>query len=247
MNLSTHNAGRGRWCTVASPRRAAAPRGFSLIEIMLVLVLLAALTALAVPTFDSMLGGATFSETTRQVAAAIDEAGADAQVRGVALDVNAVRSASGGWSLVASPLTLAGGDQDLMEKAEVPRATPAPRRTLIRLPDGFEFQAPTEGSDEPAESASQTREPAAAGEKLPVCVLWPTGEATPLGELQIRDRNGAWATFAVSALTGRCRVKVGAAGPPAPSSSGEKSPARATPALGAPDPEPASDAKGAGR
>lgn len=231
MNARTHSAmtgpGDGRPPAASSKRPA-----FSLIEVMLALVLVAALTALAVPTFEQMLGSATLRETSRAAAAAIDEAGASSQLSGIPSDIAAVRAESGEWSLTATPLPMPTDPE-----SETPVAPkPPPRaKTLFRLPPGFVIETPPPPPDAADADAADDETPADA-DRIPFCVLWPTGEATPRTTLRLRDPSGDWSELSVSPLTGRCRTVPGGV----PDATAKPEPparnARPGPALGAPEP-----------
>ncbi len=177
-----------------SPGRSRTGRkGFSLIEVVLVVVLLSALAALAVPMFDSMLSKASAESISQQIAAAIKEAGAEAASKGEAILVALEHEESKGWALTAErfPITTA----PLLDSRGL-AVQPRESRVLIRFSRDTEFLSGTTG-------------PVAANvidSPLHVCMLWPSGGALPLADVVVRAGGERGLRLRVGALTGQCRV-----------------------------------------
>ncbi len=207
--------------------------GFTLIEMMLALVLIAALAALMVPSFDAMVASVTPREVADLVVASVHEAGVDAERRGQALRVVARPDAAGTWSVHTQVLPMheeaegaAGATPaDANETTNEQSVLEKDRRVAV-LPKGYSFAAARAESD---------------AAEVAICVLWPNGEATGEAGVTLVAPDGRVAAVSVRTLTATC-VIVAWQSPDL----GPQAPAKRAPVVGAPEETPADTAPSGG-
>ncbi|MBS0196897.1 MAG: prepilin-type N-terminal cleavage/methylation domain-containing protein [Planctomycetes bacterium] len=200
--------------------------GFTLIEMMLALVLIAALAALMVPSFDAMVASVTPREVADLVVASVHEGGVDAERRGEALRVVARPDAAGTWSVYTQvlPLHEAAEGAAAAQSADANGATTDPNltrkeRRVAVLPKGYSFAAPRAEADVA---------------EIGICVLWPNGEATGEAGITLVAPDGRVAAVSVRTLTARCVIAAWQS-----PDVGPQAPAKRAPVVGAPEEAPA--------
>lgn len=101
--------------TAQRPRALARPvRGFSLIELMVTLFVVAILLAIAVPSFEHAIDSTRLSNTSNALVADLSYARVEAASRGVHVSVAASSGSwNNGWTVIASAATTGGTPERL--------------------------------------------------------------------------------------------------------------------------------------
>jgi prepilin-type N-terminal cleavage/methylation domain-containing protein len=159
-------------------------RGFTLLEVLVALAVVAVMASLAIPGLWGRMDGAKLNAAARQVEAALVTIRANSQRDGVALELVAI-DGPGGVRLRADPLGSGAG--------EVGAGTLAPRpsRVLATLPAGVRIilSVPPPEEDVMLAPEGQTRRAgySPGGDELPVklAVLLPDGSVVATGPFRI--------------------------------------------------------------
>lgn len=180
-------------------------RGFTLIELMIALAIMAMLAGIVLPIGISRLNASSFSQTQRQLESAVGIARADAQRRGRLLKLVAIDS--GGsvaiWSIERGSTETgaeAGRREFVMELPAGASIIPAPAANAEDADSDAE-----EDEWESARSDDVRRRAEGAGEdsaERALCVLMPDGTVSPGETLVLRGRGGAMARMDFNPWTG---------------------------------------------
>lgn len=204
----------------AVPRRATAARGFSLLEVAVVLVLVLAMAAIALPVATSWFSDAADERTLEAVTLAIRDEQLEAMMsrtpRAVWISPRSVPSsldampadaaarqapASAAWSLGGEALTpppSSVGDSPAASSPSSSAAGPGGRRTTLELPRGWtlmlERPAPAATSaGDGADSTASVPFESTGEEPTRVVVYWPGGQVDVVGTLLVQNADGdAW-------------------------------------------------------
>ncbi|MBM4108613.1 MAG: hypothetical protein FJ255_07345 [Phycisphaerae bacterium] len=208
----------------STTRVRARPGAFTLIELIVVLVGLAALAAIALPTLLDRTGDATFRQASDSLVAAIAQARLKCLGDGRARQVLA-RPHADRWRIVVVDWS----------EGESP-AGPSPRpveRVVLELHEGVGFERRREEAppsfvgpvfeeelDPPAADAAHEAPPA---EGWPIAVFASDGEAFPGEALVLVDRSGRRARLTIDAGARRVLLEP-VVDPPAPAAEGPAAP-----------------------
>lgn len=232
--------------------------GFTLLELAVVLTLLVALAALALPAVRSLTGAVLLDEAAERVRAELLIARAEAQREGLPVRVWAERVENGGWRVLSRRLsvsedvvTLDAGSLLLPEpRAGAAAGNPADPslagRVLVTLPSGVRIALPeagmemgmgvgsVAGADDalPLPFADEEPTPEEPEERrLELAVFLPDGSAMESRSLDVVDPDGERRRLVISRWSGLARVE--RVGPPGGEAEAEGW-ARAGEAVGAP-------------
>lgn len=178
-------------------------QGFTLIEVMIALAIVAMLAGIVLPIGLSRLNADSFIQTQRQLESAVSIARADAQRRGVLMKLIAVE-AQGVVAVWSVEFGEAGGGA----RGEMPKR----REFVLELPSGAGVEPAPAAEDEAEDTEEEEDErprPAAAGaeaEAAPVeralCVLMPDGTVVAGEAMVLRGRDGKRVRIDFNAWTG---------------------------------------------
>lgn len=177
-------------------------RGFTLIELMIALAIVAMLAGIVLPIGLSRLNADTFAQTQRQLESAVSIARADAQRRGVLMKLVAIEAdgVTAVWSV----------ERNAAER----RDRPARREFILELPAGTGIEpAPVAAEEEePGPEEEDKEERTEGGERAtgaeagpverPLCVLMPDGTVVAGSAMALRGRDGTRARIGFNAWTG---------------------------------------------
>lgn len=178
--------------------------GFSLLELMVVVAILAALTGVALPALQGWIERARFEETARQLPLVLAVARAEARADGVARRVTATADAHGAQVIAVQRLegaaTAGGAGVGLTGADEAP--PPRPAVAVLELPRGCELAVAARDGEAGAESRS-------------IVVYLPDGGAVASPGTVLRGPGGREMEVRFERLSGRVIV-----GPPAAKADG---------------------------
>lgn len=179
-------------------------RGFTLIELMIALAIVAMLAGIVLPIGLSRLNADTFAQTQRQLESAVGIARADAQRRGVLMKLVAVESegVTAIWSIEREAASQRGQGTQREFILELPAGT-----GIEPVPFATDDEEPGEGEEGEGEAERGGAGAAgAAAEGTPVeralCVLMPDGTVVPGEAMALRGRDGTRARIGFNAWTG---------------------------------------------
>jgi prepilin-type N-terminal cleavage/methylation domain-containing protein len=167
-----------------------ARRGFSLVEVVIVVVLVLALATLVLPELSGFSESVEFRETGDQVASVLSMCRAEAQRRGVPLELRMANLDEGSVGLVMRPVRLGGGESE-----DVP-----PGEVMMRMPDGYSV------GDDLTSEEGETGTPIEGDPRGQlVGVFWPNGSVSA-AVMQVISGNRR-AEVRISAYTGHVEVR----------------------------------------
>jgi type II secretory pathway pseudopilin PulG len=195
----------------AAPRRAFAARGFSLLEVAVVLLLVLAMAAITLPVATSWFSDAADERTLEAITLAIRDEQLEAMVSRTPRAVwiaprsdtsareaasSAAATTSAAWSLGGE--TLAATPAAAGDAASTASSGGAGRRATLDLPRGWTLKvdrpAPRPASDiEGGESNAAVTSESDGDGSARVVVYWPGGQVDVLGMLLVLNADGdAW-------------------------------------------------------
>ena len=190
------------------------PRAFTLVELMVALALAVALAAVVVPVSLSWLPAAALDEAPARIESALALARAEAQRRGVVIEVVAVRTDRGITEIRARDLTTEEAEDD---EASAAADGPLNETLLAELPEGTTLRrvgSEDDGSDAPGLEAGADPTPEPAPLEMVLAIALPDGRIVVEtgSELRVIGADARWAALAINGWTGVVTARPGASG-----------------------------------
>lgn len=175
-------------------------RGFSLLELLIAIAILAGLTGLVLPAVHGWIAQARFDETARQLPGVFATARADTRGDGIARRIVAARTAAGGCVITAEKITPRAAEGDAARAGGQEATGPRPV-VLIELPAGCEVRTASEAMEvAPSVGASD-----GLG-AVPIVVYLPDGGAVAAARTVLLGPGGRKTPLRFDRLTGRLHL-----------------------------------------
>lgn len=190
-------------------------RGFTLIELMVAIGLALLLAGLVLGVSMSRLGEASFEEAKGRVGAALATARAEAQRRGVVMEVVARTGAGGTVGMVMEAAPAPGGDaekaggsaRDDRMGSGSDDASPGRYLEAIELPGGVKIAASAKRANAPAGLEEDGKSGGGSeSEKVTVAVFLPDGQGA-VGARYLIGKDGRMGEIVLNRWTGTVEVR----------------------------------------